>query len=248
MRGESNCEDGHCLQEWQALCQNVHGQLNVQHWLGPLHNLHKENLHHMLSYFQSKSPYSGVHQGSHDLFCHAQLERTAVESQVEPPMIASCLRNLQGRRGSAIEWPLKNGRWKEREFGLCTFTATAGAPMLMVLGSTVDPTAGAARGASVAWAPTVVPGRTTAEAPRVPWSPIFTGAQAMLVLSTAMLVAILQVSPFTTLQKPLHHQNSCVLANWGVSYAERKKSRECSSENETGGMGALISEFEGFFA
>ena len=72
----------------------------------------------------------------------------------------------------------------------------------MVLGSTIDPTAGAANGANVACAPTVVPGKITALAPTVPWSPILMGAQAMVVLSTAMLEAILQVSPFTT----LHHK------------------------------------------
>lgn len=89
--------------------------------------------------------------------------------------------------------------WQAAESAKPTLTVAEGAPMLMVLGSIMDPTAGAASGARVACAPTVVPGRITALAPTVPWSPILMGAQAMLVLSTAMLVAILQVSPFTTL-------------------------------------------------
>ena len=95
--------------------------------------------------------------------------------------------------------------------------------MLMVLGSTIDPAAGAAKGARVACAPTVVPGRITALAPTVPWSPILMGAQAMLVLSTAMLAAILQVSPFTT----LHRKPQLMSEEGSVPGLLQKQDPEC---------------------
>jgi len=86
----------------------------------------------------------------------------------------------------------------------------------MVLASTSEPRAGTARGARVAWLPTVTPGSNTELAPRVPCRPILMGAHTMVWLSIAMLDAILQVSPATSLQVAVNlgdnWEQQCVLS------------------------------------
>lgn len=69
----------------------------------------------------------------------------------------------------------------------------------MLRAATSVPAPEAARGASVACCPMMLPGKATAHAPTKAWVSILTGAVQICLLLTAVSVTILVVSPVTTL-------------------------------------------------
>lgn len=57
--GQVSCQgdggDSDDLEEGQCLCQNVHGQLNIQHWCWPLHNLQAHHWSDVIASYPAES-------------------------------------------------------------------------------------------------------------------------------------------------------------------------------------------------